>query len=451
MPEPLVILLVILSLVALNGLFVAAEFAIIGVARAAVVARAQSGDERAALVAATLDDSTLLDRYVATAQLGITFASLGLGMYGEHALATYVERGMVAIGFSGFGVELTAHGLAVVVAISAITYLHIVFGEMIPKALALGHAMSVVLWVTPPMLVASRLLFPLVLALNYLANLLLGLAGIERGRSAEHYLGADELESVARESQQGGLLSEESGRIFRELADFSTISAVQAMVPRVRTYGIPAGASDAELRGILHQHRHTRYPVYAGDLDRILGTVHIKDMLALLRQGQGLTAEAIRETAYVPETATLDDVLAAMDRVRNQMIVVMDEHGGTAGILTIEDICAEAVGDIEEGADDVPDVLPVGADRYQVQGTVRLDTLGALVGRELEHPEVDTLSGLILSELGRPPEIGDRVDWNGLAIEVSGLHGRGVRLAVVSLKPTQPLDETSDQDPGAPR
>jgi CBS domain containing-hemolysin-like protein len=264
---------------------------------------------------------------------------------------------------------------------------------------------------------------------------LLGLVGFKRGRTAAHYLDPDELELLARESREGGLMSEESGRIFLELADFGEISAARAMVPRVRTAGIPIGASDTLLREILHQHRHTRYPVYEASLDQIIGTVHIKDLLGMLRSGTGLDPAVVRETAYLPETATLDDVLAAMDATRNQMVVVMDEHGGTAGILTIEDICAETVGDIEEGADDVPDVLPVGIAGYQVQGTVRLDTLGDVIGRELDHPEIDTVSGLILSELGRPAVLGDRVHWEGLCFEVSGLHGRGVRQATLTLDP----------------
>jgi CBS domain containing-hemolysin-like protein len=320
-------------------------------------------------------------------------------------------------------------------AISAITYLHIVFGEMIPKAVALTHAMRVALWVTPPMLLIGWLLYPLVRTLNITGNLLLGLVGFKRGRTAAHYLDPDELELLARESREGGLMSEESGRIFLELADFGEISAARAMVPRVRTAGIPIGASDTLLREILHQHRHTRYPVYEASLDQIIGTVHIKDLLGMLRSGTGLDPAVVRETAYLPETATLDDVLAAMDASRNQMVVVMDEHGGTAGILTIEDICAETVGDIEEGADDVPDVLPVGIAGYQVQGTVRLDTLGDVIGRELDHPEIDTVSGLILSELGRPAVLGDRVHWEGLCFEVSGLHGRGVRQATLTLDP----------------
>jgi CBS domain containing-hemolysin-like protein len=434
MHELWIVLIVVMALVALNGLFVAAEFAIIGTSRAAMAARAESGDALARRIARILDNPARLDRYVATAQLGITFASLGLGMYGEHTLAGYFAEWLLLAGFSDTGALVTAHGLASALAIAAITYLHIVLGEMVPKALALTRPMKVAMWVTPPMLVVGGILYPLVRALNFTGNLLLGLVGFKRGRSAGHYLGQDELESLARESQESGLLSEESGRIFLELADFSEIAAVQAMVPRVRASGIPLGATDAMLREILHQHRHTRYPVYEGSLDQIVGTVHVKDLMALLRSGQGLDPAVVRETAYLPETATLDDVLSAMDRVHNQMVVVMDEHGGTAGILTMEDICAEAVGDIEEGAEDVPDVLPVGTAGYQVQGTVRLDTLGDLIGRELEHPEIDTVSGLILSELGRPPVLGDSIQWNGLLFEVSGLYGRGVRQVTLTIE-----------------
>lgn len=447
MLDLLIVLAVIMVLVALNGLFVAAEFAIIGTPRAAMAARAEAGDVLARRIARILDDPTRLDRYVATAQLGITFASLGLGMYGEHTLAVFFEAWLHALGFSDVGAWLTAHGIAAVLAIGAITYLHIVFGEMIPKALALSQAMRVALWVTPPMLVIGWILYPLTRALNLTGNTLLGLVGFERGRSAAHYLGPDELESLARESRAGGLLSEESGRVFLELADFSAIKAVEAMIPRVRASGIPVGASNARVREILHAHRHTRYPVYEDSLDQIVGTVHIKDLMALLHAGAGLDPAVVRETAYLPETATLDDVLAAMDRVHNQMIVVMDEHGGTAGILTIEDICAEVVGDIEEGADDVPDILPVGLSGYQVQGTVRLDTLGDRIGRVLAHPEVDTVSGLILCELGRPAARGDEVRWNGLRFEVSGSHGHGVRQAMLTLESPAKDTEAAESTP----
>ena len=438
MSELLIVLLVVLVLVALNGLFVAAEFAIIGTSRAAMAARGAKGDRLARNVANILEDPARLDRYVATAQLGITFASLGLGMYGEHKLAGIIEGWLLAVGFDGLGASLSAHGVAVIIAITAMTYMHIVFGEMIPKSLALTHAMPTALWVSRPMQLIGMVFYPFVIALNFVGNTLLRLVGFTRGHGSGRYYSTEELDSVARESLAGGLLDQESGRLFQEMIDFSSLSASEAMVPRVRTHGIPLDCGHDVLRAIVTTHRHTRYPVFEGNLDGIIGSVHVKDLLGLLRHGQRVTRDVVRETAFVPETATLEDVLTAMRRVRSQLVGVMDEHGGTAGMLTMEDICAEAVGDFEEGAEDLPDVLPVGKRGHQVQGTVRLNTLGDLLGQELVHEEVDTVSGLILSELGRPPLKGDRVHWNGLRFDVTSVRGRGVLQALVSPDPAAP-------------
>jgi CBS domain containing-hemolysin-like protein len=436
MSEVFIVLLVVLVLIALNGLFVAAEFAIIGTSRAAMAARGARGDRLALRIAGILEHPARLDRYVATAQLGITFASLGLGMYGEHKLAGFIEGWLMSAGFDGFGATLSAHGVAVIIAIAGMTYLHIVFGEMIPKSLALTHSQRTALWVSRPMLVIGLVLYPFVRVLNFIGNTLLRLVGFRRGHGSGHYYSTDELDSVARESLAGGLLDQESGRMFQEMIDFSSITAGEAMVPRVRTRGIPLGCSVETLRGIVARHRHTRYPVYEGTLDDIIGSVHVKDLIGLLRDGRPLTQAMVRETAFVPEDAPLEDVVSAMRRVRNQLVVVMDEHGGTAGMVTMEDICAEAVGDFEEGADDMPDILAVGKRGHQVQGTVRLDTLGDVLGLELLHEDVDTVSGLILSELGRPPLKGDRVHWSGLRFDVSSVRGRGVLQALVSPDPS---------------
>jgi len=436
MGEVFIVLLVVLVLIALNGLFVAAEFAIIGTSRAAMAARGAKGDRLALRIAGILEHPVRLDRYVATAQLGITFASLGLGMYGEHKLAGFIGGWLVSAGFDGFGATLSAHGVAVIIAIAGMTYLHIVFGEMIPKSLALTHSQRTALWVSRPMLVIGLVLYPFVRVLNFIGNTLLRLVGFRRGHGSGHYYSTDELDSVARESLAGGLLDQESGRMFQEMIDFSSITAGEAMVPRVRTHGIPMGCDLVALRGIVTRHRHTRYPVYEGSLDDIIGSVHVKDLVALLRDGKPLARDMVRETAFVPEDAPLEDVLSAMRRARNQLVVVMDEHGGTAGMVTMEDICAEAVGDFEEGADDMPDILAVGKRGHQVQGTVRLDTLGDALGLELLHEDVDTVSGLILSELGRPPLEGDRVHWSGLRFDVSSVRGRGVLQALVSPDPS---------------
>ncbi len=429
MAELATVMTIVLLLVLMNGLFVAAEFAIIATSRPAMAARAQAGDVAAARVFRILNNPVQLDRFVATAQLGITFASLGLGMYGEHKLSIIIEGWLISAGFDGVGAWLSAHAIAVLLSISAMTYLHIVLGEMIPKSLAISRSAQTALWVLRPMRVIAFVLFPLVLILNWTGNRLLGLVGFKRARSAVH--SSEELETLARQSGEEGLLGSESARVFQELVDFSELTADQAMVPRVRVQGLASGASHKDIAALLAERPHTRYPVYEASLDHIIGTVHIRNLLDALSERRALVAGDVRETAYLPENATLDDVLAAMNRVRNQMVVIMDEHGGTAGMVTMEDIYAEAVGEVEEGAEDVPDIMPVAGGRKRVVGTVRLDTLGDVLGLELDHPDVDTVSGLILAELGRPPRVGDSVVWNALRFDVMRLHGRGVAEAIV--------------------
>jgi CBS domain containing-hemolysin-like protein len=434
MVELAIILGVTLLLVALNGMFVASEFSIISASRAALAAQARQGDAIATRASFILESPQRLDRYIATSQLGITFASLGLGMYGEHNLAAIINGWLVAAGVPDSGASVTSHGLATLFALTLVTYLHVVFGEMIPKSLALSHALATIRWVLRPMTVVGLAFAPLVRGLTGFGNAILRLIGFHRGRGASHYYDPEELEELVRESRESGLIPEEGERVFREIIDFSEITAAEAMVPRVRVDSIPAGSTHDQLRAIVRVHPRTRYPVIEGSLDQIVGTIHIKDILRLLNEGSGLRPERVHEVAYVPETASLEQVIAAMDRVRNQMVVVMDEHGGTAGIVTIEDICAETIGEVEEGLEDLPDVVEVGPDRLQVQGTVRLDTLGALVSRDLEHPDVITVSGLILALLGRPPRRGDAVQWHGFEFRVSLLHGRGVAIAIVIRK-----------------
>lgn len=440
-----VVLLLTLLLVALNGMFVAAEFSIISASRAALASQAGQGDAVATRASWILDSPQRLDRYIATAQLGITFASLGLGMYGEHNLARIIGGWLVVLGVPETGATIGSHGVATVLALTLVTYLHVVIGEMIPKSLALAHALGTVRWLLRPMAFLGLAFGPLVRGLTWLSNAILRLIGFHRGRGASHYYEPDELEELVRESRQSGLIPEEGERVFCEIIDFSEITAAEAMVPRVRVDSIPALASNDQLREIVSAHPHTRYPVTEGSLDQIIGTVHIKDLLRLLSEGAGLRAEHVHEVAYVPETATLEQVLAAMDRARNQMVVVMDEHGGTAGVVTIEDICAEAIGEVEEGIEDLPDIIELGPDRRQVQGTVRLDTLGALVSRDLDHPDVITVSGLVLALLGRPPRRGDTVQWHGFEFRVGLLHGRGVALAIVTPKEAEEATSAAEQ------
>jgi CBS domain containing-hemolysin-like protein len=425
--------LIIAALVVLNGVFVAAEFAIVGAPRAALARRAAAGDRIARFVHLTVSDPRRLDRFIAAAQLGITGASLGLGMYGEHVLAREVAGRLEGLGSSGW---VAAHTIASAIAISVLTVLHIVIGEVVPKALALQQPERTARWVTPFMRVFQVAAYPLVVALNGLGNALLRLINIERRvHSGEHYPTAEEIEYVVRESEEGGLLRKESADVVQELLAFSDLTAGEVMVPRVRMVGLPVGATADDLRTVLRTTPHTRYPVYRKAIDHVIGAVHIKDLLRLLARNAPLTAAEARLIPFVPATATTESVLAAMRRSRSQMAVVMDEHGGTAGFVTIEDLFEEVVGEIDEGTATRPDIYRDASGRLHVAGTVRIEEVGEHLSLTLTHEEVDTVSGLVLAILGRPPVVGDAVVYEHVRFEVIEIAGNGVRECIAEPPP----------------
>ena len=435
--EIVVPLAIILLLVLANGLFVAAEFAIVGAPRASIEHRAAQGSRLALRVARILETPKRQDRYIATTQIGISVASLGLGMYGEHVVAEWIAGAL-----SGFGENrwIAAHTIASIVSLALLTYLHIVLGEMIPKALALQRADRTALYVSPFISGLERAILPLVVALNGIGNAILRMIGVRREEvDTERYHTTEELQFIVKESQESGLLRGEAGAIVRELFEFGDLTAGQVMVPRVHILGIAAGTDAGVLKTVMRQTPHTRFPVHIGDLDHIVGSVHIKDLLKHLVAGTPVTAAEARPLPYVPVTAALDQVLSAMRRSRSQMAVVMDEQGGTAGLVTIEDLFEEVVGEIEEGRSRRP--LAVDPDgRLRAHGIVRLADAGRALGVEIEHPDVQSVSGLVLTMLGRPPIVGDSITWRGVRVRVVSVLGRGVGNAVLEKidQPTGP-------------
>ena len=413
-----------LVLVLINGIFVAAEFALLAAPRPALEQRAQRGDRFARRMLNLLTSTAAQDRYIATAQLGITFASLGLGMYGEHALATLLEPYVGGIPAIGGG------ALAGVLAIGVLTLAHIVLGEMVPKGLALQRPEPVARFTAIPMQLTLVLLYPLVKLSSAAAGFFLRLFGIERHANLQdrHYT-PEELQLIVEESHHGGALRGDSGVILQELFEFGELTASQVMVPRVRIVGIPLGATPDDIRKIVARRNHTRYAVFDGDLDHIVGMLHVKDLLRRLMQNEPIVAAEVRRIPVVPETATLDDVLGAMQRTHAHMTVVVDEHGGTAGLVTIEDFFEEVVGEIDEGVPSAPSLEAQPDGSVEVAGTVRLDELGQHFHLDLEHEEVDSVSGLVLARLGRPPAVGDVVEYDRIRLEVIATSGRGVKEA----------------------
>lgn len=423
----------IVGLIVLNGIYVAAEFAIVGARKSAIDDMVRAGSRGAARVAAILADRRLQDRYIATAQLGITLASLGLGMYGETALAGWLTG---ALGGTGLPVWLVSHAAASSIAILLLTYFHIVLGEMVPKAIALTHAERAAVWLTPAMEATRLAAYPLIAALNGIGNLLLRLLRLH-GPDTAHVHTAAELQYIVRASEEGGALPHEAADVMEELLEFGQLTAGEVMVPRVRVRGVELGCPIPEIAAILGASPHTRYPVYVGDLDHIVGTIHIKDVLRRTRQGRPILQADIHPVPFIPETSTLDKVLTAMRAWHTQMVIVMDEHGGTAGLLTVEDVFEEVVGDIDEDTPGAhrPAIYRDADGNLCAAGTVRVDEIGEELDIELEHEDVDTLSGLVLALLDRPPRIGDMVTYRAVEVRVTAVEGHGVAECVVTLLP----------------
>jgi CBS domain containing-hemolysin-like protein len=433
--EVLFTLGVILALLLANALFVAAEFAIVGVPRASIERLASHGNTLARRVVRILDNVRRRDRYLATTQIGVSLASLGLGMYGEHAVAGWVAAWLEPLSLTRW---IAAHTVGSVVAVSLLTYAHLVIAEMVPKAIALQSAERTAMWVSPAIEAIETAILPLVRVLDTLRALVIRAFGIS-GEVAEEerYHSTEELQLIIKESKDEGLLRGESGRIVSELFEFGDLTAGQVMVPRVRLVSIQVGATAGDIRNIVRTRPHTRFPVSTGDPDDIIGSVHIKDLLRHIVSNQPITRSNARHVPYVPMTVALDEVLNAMRRTRAQMAVVMDEHGGTAGIVTIEDLFEEVVGEIDEGRGRTP-IWRDPQGRLLARGTVRLKDAGDAIGRSLEHPEVQTISGLALALLGRPAAVGDVVTWNNVRIEVTAVAGRGVDDTALTYSRTPP-------------
>ncbi len=433
------VILIVLALLLANALFVAAEFAIIGSSKVTMTARAKQGDSMAGRVLGVLTSPVRQDRYIATAQLGITLASLGLGMYGEHTLAVWLEPRLELSPTAAF---IASHTLASIVAVTILTYLHIFLGEMIPKAFALSHAEATARAVYWPMAAILILLYPFVIGLNATGNFLLSLAGIRRKEgSHDHVYTAEELQIIVEESAEGGAIRSEAGSIVSELLEFGGLTAGEVMVPRVRVIGIPTGAGPDQVRAILLRNRHTRYPIYEGDLDHIVGMLHVKDLLRRILLEERIASNSVRQLPVVPDSARLDDVLKTMQRAQAHMAVVVDEHGGTAGVVSLEDLFEEVVGEIDEGVPKAPPLTAEDDGTALVAGTLRLDELGQHFDLDFTHEDVDSVSGLILALLGRPPVPGDAVTYGRIHLVVTAVRGRGVQQARATLLPAERSDD----------
>lgn len=425
--------LVIAGLVFLNALFVAAEFAILVAPPTRLAPRAAAGSRAARRALAVQRDANLQNRYLATAQVGITVVSLALGMYGEHTVAGWLAGPLHDLGRLA---APAAHTLAAILAVAALTYLHVVAGEMIPKSLAIQRAEGTVLRVALAMHGLERLMQPLVGLLNSLGNLITRAMGVPPPDPASRLLSPTELELVVGDSLRRGAIPAAAELLIGNIFDFGERTVGQIMTPRNRVRGLPSQAGEAEVYAELCRSRLSRYPVYEGSLDRVVGVLHVKDLARHRVAGADSfdLSRLARPALFVPESLPLEETLVRLRRAHSFIAIVFDEFGGTAGLVTMEDVIEEVVGEIRDEFDrDLPPLEAVRPGVVRARGDLLLAELEQLLGLSLAHDEAETLGGLVMAELGRIAAPGDAVEVMGVGIQVESMDGLAVRTVTLTL------------------
>lgn len=415
-------LLFVLLLVLLNAFFVAAEFALVAVRRSKIDQMAAEGDRSAVVVQRALSQ---LDRYISGTQLGITLASLALGWIGEPAVAVLVDMALRQVGITPDpGAVHTGTGIAV--AFLVITFLHIVLGELAPKSVALARPEHVSRLIARPLMLFSKGMSPFIAMLNGTANSLLGVFGIKPVSEGEHVHSPEELRLLVMQARAHGTLDESDSAMLAGVFDFHNKRAIDVMRPRTEMVAIAEDVELDELREILRRERYSRYPVYRETADDVVGVFLAKDFWLAEAPDRFALREHLREPLFVPATRAAERVLDDLRRTRAHLAVVLDEFGGTAGIVTMEDLVEEVVGDIADEYD------PLSRDALLFDGVLELAGSMSLVDVRSDHklpiPEGDwsTLGGYVFAALGRLPKVGDRVVYPGGELEVVAMDGRRV-------------------------
>jgi CBS domain containing-hemolysin-like protein len=415
-------LLAVLALVLANGFFVAAEFAIISVRKTRIDQLLAEGSRMARPVRRALQNP---DQFIAATQLGITMASLGLGWIGEPAIASLLEPALK--GLPTPVSVATAHTIAVAIAFSIITALHIVLGELAPKTVALQYPEQVSLVVAKPTELFLRVFHPFIRALNGMGWAVVRMFGMKAASGHGLVHSEEELKMLVTASQQAGVLEEDEEQMLHRVFHFAEFTAAEMMVPRTEMTAVRANAPIDEVVDQIWRGRHTSLPVYRGELDDIVGIMLVPDLVrALASPPANFSVAAIaREALTVPETMKADELLRQMRRHRTHQAIVIDEYGGTAGLVTfervMERIVGELGGDFGTGASKPIRQLPDGS--ADVDGLALVTDINEQFGLEIDEETYTTLGGYMLGRLGRRPKVGDVIEVGGKTLRVEAVDG----------------------------
>lgn len=422
--------------VAANGYFVAAEFAIVKV-RATQLAELEAKGSRAATMGRILTRE--LDAYLSATQLGITLSSLALGWIGEPAFAHLIEPAFEQWGSLA---PALAHSISVSVAFVIISILHIVFGELVPKSLAIQKPIATTLWVAHLLRFFYIVMYPAIWLLNGTARFILKSIGI--APASEHDLAhsAEELKMILADSEKAGVLSQPKKEIIEGVFQFSKRTARQIMVPRTDVAVLSTTNSIEQNLEVIRNSRHTRYPLCEGNLDRTVGLIHVKDLFLAQLRGPGRSlADLRRDILFVPENTTVEQLLDQFLEGKTHMAVILDEYGGASGIVSMENITEELFGQIQDEFDrERLEVEPLGDGRYRVRGDYLIEDLAGRLRVDVGEPAEETVGGYVAANLGREVQPGDRCSLGPLEVEILEGERYRVRWVLVTAPPT-PVDD----------
>jgi CBS domain containing-hemolysin-like protein len=436
------LLLALLFIIA-NGFFVAAEFAIIKVRPTQLAEMAAEGSSRARMARRIIKK---LDSYLSATQLGVTLASLALGWVGEPAFEHLIEPRLAFLGV--YSVAL-AHTIAASIAFILISSLHIIFGELGPKYLAIDKTIGTALWSAHLLRAFYVMAYPIIWILNHTTNRILRVIGIKPASDTEMVHSQEELRLILAHSEKAGILSEENREIIEGVFQFSKRTARQIMVPRTDVSVLSTRKSIEENLEFIRVTRHTRYPLCDGTLDQTIGLIHVKDLFLAQLRGPGRTMmELRRDVLFVPENSTVDALLSQFIEHKTHMAIVLDEYGGASGIVSLENITEELFGQIQDEFDrERPEIEPLGNGRYRVRGDYLIEDLADRLKVDVGEPAEETIGGYVAARMGREIVPGDTTELGELAIEVLDAERFRVRWVIVQTQMPPTEEAESEAQP----
>lgn len=449
-----VAILIVIVLLAINGYFVALEFALVAVRKTRVDEMVRQ-NVRGAL--SVQRGKNHVDDFVAAAQLGITIASLALGMVAEGTVIRILHEwfGIRSIHLFGhsFPVE-DGTGLGLVLSLTLVTVFHVVVGEQVPKMLAIDKPNKVSLLTAPPAEIFLKVCKPAIATLNWLTRMVLkplGVKGAGGGHGHQVY-SEEEIESLLATRQQAGLADPAENEMISHVFDLFDMVATQIMIPRTEMVCVPATGTVREVMEIASTEGHDRYPVYGQNTDEIVGILLMKDLVSFLGQDPGALDTGItslwREPLFVPGTLPCSQLLTQLKEKRTRLAIVLDEYGGTAGMLTLGDVLNRIVGEVDEESEveEPEEIVAIGENLYSVSGLTLTEDVEKFFHIDIDDEMNDTIGGVVFSLLGRAPATGDEIEMGGLTFRVDALDGMRIDRLLVKSHPNQNSTETTDNE-----